>query len=247
MARRDLLLEICSCPNVKTARASGEHPCAKVVVSQEVSRLDDFQVPAPWVGQIHRAPILFVSSNPSISKTEHHPTWRKSGDFKVDYFENHFGGGEKEWTKGGTRTLQRNGTYSEPVRFLSGVKNRAEELLLREPEPGVDYAITWAVRCKSRDEFGVSDALDRCASRYLRKTIVASKAQLVVVLGDYARDAVRRLFRVLEGDDCLGSSKIGRRERHFAWLPHPTHRSKPRKFSNCFSADEIAYLQALVA
>ena len=187
-----------------------------------------------------------MSSNPSISDTEHHPTWNKSHGTKVDYFENQFGGGREEWTQDGMRTLQLDESYQANT-FYSGVKNRAAELL-EDPEPGSDYAVTAAVRCKSRNECGVSGALGECSSTYLRETIETSGAKLIVVLGDHARDAARRLFGVLEGDDRLGGPlKIGRRARHFAWLPHPANRSKPRKFSNCFTSDEVAHLRALLA
>ena len=246
VARRDLLLDICACPNVKAARASESHPCAEVVSSQNVRLLTDFQVPTPWIGQLRSAKVLFVSSNPSISDTEHHPTWSKSDGVMVDYFENHFGGGRREWTEDGMRTLQLDGSY-EANRFYSSVKNRAAELL-DDPEPGSDYVLTAAVRCKSRNECGVSDALDECSSAYLRKTIEASGAVIIVVLGDHARYAVCRLFGVLRGDDRLsGPLKIGQRERHFAWLPHPANRSKLRKFSNCFTPDEVSRLRALIA
>ena len=236
MARHDLLLEICRCPNVKAARLDDGHPCAEVVRSQDVRTLNDFQVPSPWVGQIHRAPILFVSSNPSISETEHHPTWRRSAGFRIDYFENHFIGGRKEWTQGGVRTLQRDGSYSRAVKFFSGIKRHAEEILGGDPRPGTDYALTYVVRCKSRDEIGVRRAADECSSLHLKRTIVAAKARLIVVLGNRAHDAVSREFGVVADQSHISRPmRVGRRDRCFVYLAHPSARGKtgrPRRLTS---------------
>ena len=247
MARRDLLLEICRCPNVSAARRDNDHPCAEVVRSQDVRTLNDFQVASPWVGRIHRAPILFVSSNPSISATEQHPTWRKSDDFRIDYFENHFGRGQKEWTRDGVRTLQRDGSYSRPVRFFSGIKRHAEEILGRAARPGTDYALTYVVRCKSRDEVGVRGAAFECSSLYLKRTIIAAKARLIVVLGNRAHDAVSREFGVVADRNHISRPmRVGRRDRCFVYLAHPSARGKagrPRRLT----PHEIARLQPHLA
>ena len=251
VSRRDLLLEICNCPNVKEARADSDHPCAEVVRSQQAAALNDFQSPAPWVGQVHSAPILFVSSNPSISDTEHHPTWRKSTDFKVDYFERHFGGGAQPWTRDGTRTLQLDGSYSRAIRFYSGIKQRAAELLEREPEPGIDYALTWVVRCKSLKGIGVDSAVAECSSRYLLQTVRAARARLIVVFGRPARDAVGDVFGALTGSAHMdGPRKAGRYERWFAHLAHPSalgRATREKRFSDRFSSAEIEHLRSLVA
>jgi hypothetical protein len=57
------------------------------------------------------------------------------------------------------------------VRFWSAVKQRAKELLPEESvRPGLDYALTEVVRCKSREEVGVAEAAAVCSNRYLRET-----------------------------------------------------------------------------
>ena len=229
-SRRDHLLEICRCPNVKAGRASAAHPCAKVVryQNEQISTLNEFQVPTPWVGQIHRARILFVSSNPSISYAEHHPTWRKSAETKADYFENHFGGGEQEWTKDGTHTLRRDDKYYR-TKFYADIKRHAAELLGRAPQPGIDYALTCVVRCKSRKGIGVADALSECSLRYLRETVRASKARLIVVFGNPGRTAVSDVFGVLTGDAHIdGPLKVGRHNRLFVHLAHPSAQGKTK-------------------
>ena len=250
-SRRNLLAGICNCPNVRDARVDNGHPCAEVVRSQQAATLNDFQSPAPWVGWIHRAPILFVRSNPSISGTEHHPRWRKSLDFKADYFERHFGGGKRPWTQDGTRTLQRDGTYGKAIRFYSGIKQRAAELLEREPDPGIDYALTWVVHCKSTGGIGVDAARAECSSRYLLQTVRTARSRLIVVLGKPARKAVGDVLGALAGPAHMdGPRKVGRHERWFVHLPHPSVRglaTREKRFSDRFSPDEIAHLRSLVA
>ena len=117
-------------------------------------------------------PIPFIGSNPSISRTERHRTWQKSGGFKIGYFENHFG----------------------------GIKQRAAEILEREPEPGSDYAVTWVVRRKSTGGIGVGRAARECSTRYPRRAILASNARLIVVPGRHARAGIADLFGVPAGD-----------------------------------------------
>jgi hypothetical protein len=71
----DLLLEIVRCPNVQACLADPEkkHPCRKIVQSQGEKAAEHFQVPEPWSGHLETAPILFLSSNPSISQDEEYP------------------------------------------------------------------------------------------------------------------------------------------------------------------------------
>jgi len=92
----DLLLRISRCPNLTQCLANPyiKHPCSLIVSDQEAG-LDEFQVPEPWSGHIASAPILFISSNPSISKEEKYPVYSWSDEAMIDYFENRFSG---KWT-----------------------------------------------------------------------------------------------------------------------------------------------------
>ena len=69
---KQLLLEIAHCEvarrHCEVTRERG--PCSAIVASQEASSWESFQAPEPWSGDLVRAPILFLSSNPSISTTE---------------------------------------------------------------------------------------------------------------------------------------------------------------------------------
>jgi len=155
---------------------------------------EEHQVPEPWSGQLARAPILFVSSNPSISRSEDYPTWRWSDVEIADFFDNRFGGGRKRWVTDGARSLRADGTRSGSVAFWAGVRNRAGELLGRPAVPGEDYALVEVVRCKSTNERGVAEARRTCSELYLARTLEASGATVIVTLGEKARPTVNTMF-----------------------------------------------------
>ena len=114
-----LLLEIARCPNVRKCIEKGRrsHPCAPVVGFQFAKSVDEYQVPEPWSGHIEQAPILFVSSNPSYSPIEDYPIGAWPDEHIVDYFGNRFGGVRKDWTSGGVRSLQKDGTLVWQLTF----------------------------------------------------------------------------------------------------------------------------------
>jgi hypothetical protein len=75
-------------------------------------------------------------------------------------------------------------TYGPIVRYWSSIQNRAEELLGREARPGIDYALSEIVHCKSESEEGVKEALITCANRYMMKLLSCSGAIVLVLVGD---------------------------------------------------------------
>lgn len=173
-----LLLEIAHCPVVRRCLEQPElvHPCAQIVRSQGAATVADFQVPEPWTGQIATAPILFLSSNPSSSRSdppsdldEEFPTGSKDAwpDARVvDFFDKRFGDGREAWTRNGLYVLRRDGSFSQHwVRFWASAKARATEALGREAVPGRDFAMTEVVRCKSTGEGGVASAAGHCPDR----------------------------------------------------------------------------------
>lgn len=211
------------------------------IVQSQKSTLSQHQLPEPWSGQLEQSPILFLSSNPSISETEDYPSWSWSDADISDFFNNRFGGGHKAWVDDGIKSLQRDGTYSGSVSFWRAVRQRAKELLLREPVPGIDYAITEIVHCKSREEIGVKQAREQCVQLYLKKVLDTAGARVVVVLGSQARSAIHTIFDVPETLSLL-KIQIGGRERLFTFIPHPNAR-KVRTFANCLKPEELESLQ----
>lgn len=242
-----LLHEIARCPNVRYCleNPSSEHPCAKIVMSQSSKALADHQVPEPWSGHIGEAPLLFLSSNPSISDTEDFPRWSWSDEQVENFFENRFGGGHKVWTKDGRYGLQLDGTYDRAVNFWSSVRQRAIELYERDVQPGIDYALTEVVHCKSRSEIGVKEALKECANLYLRRVVEISEAKVIIALGDRAKDTVVQEFGIPESASVHGPMNIGGRERLITFLPHPNAWSV-RTFAKLLPATDLQKLRSFL-
>ena len=100
----------------------------------------------------------------------------------VDFFHCAFNG-QIGQIEGGLRALQSDGTYGTWVRTWAAVRKRAEKLLDRSAEPGVDYTMAEIVHCRSQNETGVAAARDRCADLYLDALLTASGAHVIVALG----------------------------------------------------------------
>jgi hypothetical protein len=245
-----LLLEISRCAIALECLADphSDSPCAAIVASQKSSDGGDrpFQVPEPWSGDLTKAFILFVASNPSISWEEQYPNLSWSDPYLIDYFMNRFGGGREEWIQGGSRGLRVDGSYSKGTAFWRFVRNRAQELLQREPKPGIDYALTEVVRCKSENETGVDSAADVCSERYLERTIAAARAPVVVILSSWAKVKICSLLNLdsIGVNQILGPVEIGGRERLLAFLPHSNARVA-RTFAT-FSCRDLEQLRLFI-
>jgi hypothetical protein len=258
----ELLLRIAACENFLACSRDPKllHPCREVVDSQRVyfSPQDPkFQPPEPWRGHLNLAPLLFISSNPSIAPpavaggdTYPNSPWTDSD--RIDYFANSFGGGTHEWIRDGVRHLLPDGSYGKPVAFWAAVKRRAEELYSRSVEPGTDYALTEVVHCKSLREIGVREAVNECTNRYLGPVLALSPARVVVVLGVVAGSAVRRWL--VENDrqsessmqKCVeGPPTPSGLSRMFVFAPHP-NAFKPKRLVNVLRADELALLREVL-
>jgi uracil-DNA glycosylase len=112
--------------------------------------------------------------------------------------------------------------WGSAVRFWAGVKGRAQELFDMPVRPGIDYALTEVVHCKTRSEVGVPEAKFVCANRYLVRVLACSAARVIVVLGVAALPGVQRVF--LEagiGRVVFGPLALAGHERYVAYLPHP--------------------------
>jgi hypothetical protein len=130
-------------------------PC-HTVVSLQAGK--SFQVPEPWSGHIDIAPLLFVSSNPAIDELEVYPDESWEVGKAIDFFPRRFTS-EDGWVIDG-RALQQSGARGRGVSFWGHARNRAREIFQREVAPGVDFALTEVVHCKSLKERGVAMALD---------------------------------------------------------------------------------------
>ncbi|MFA5880989.1 MAG: uracil-DNA glycosylase family protein [Eubacteriales bacterium] len=237
----NLLNQITKCPNVQSCFTSevDDHPCEKIVLSQKVSK-EEFHVPEPWSGHLEKARILFLSSNPGVARQEKYPTSSWSADLVFDFFDNRFDS-PNGWVKDGLFPLMTSGGYKANwVRFWAAIRRRAVELLDRSDiSPGVDYAITEIVHCKSNNEIGVREALKECMNQYLDKVLDLSGAKVVVCLGNRVSDAIREKLNIPTTSKIHGPVITKKVKRYFAFLPHPNARGN-RSFEKCMPDDLIA-------
>ncbi|HWQ23982.1 MAG TPA: hypothetical protein VNK94_07755 [Gaiellaceae bacterium] len=274
---QSLLLEIARCPVMETCletRHEG-HPCATVVQHQwagipyEERRRRwraEHHVPEPWVGHLERAPLLFLSSNPSLSVTRpvqapqpappeslpnagtlerDHPAVRRglqapraawSDAELIDRYSAAF----DVWMADGVRQIvDSDGTVGRVVPFWRAVKRLAHGLLDRPVVPGADYALTEIVHCKSRNEIGVASAAAECVPRYLRRVLALSPATVVVVLGSRARHAVRTELGYPNAGVVSAPIDIEGRTRLLILLAHPAARGASRYPKRLADADLV--------
>ena len=223
------------------------HPCSKIVATQHVHNWNAFQVPEPWSGHLTESPILFLSSNPSISVAETYPTGSCAPSEVTSFFEVRFDG---KWVNKKNQSLNADGSYGPVVPYWSCIRNRAAELLGREAVPGVDYAISEIVHCKSIREDGVLSALKTCASRYLPRLLQFSSALVVVIVGGKALGYWNSLElpsvpHVPERDGTPLVMAFGR-ERVFLYLPHPAG-PKKKCFVDWVRKEKLNEVQELIA
>jgi uracil-DNA glycosylase len=231
---------IIRCPNVALVLKSGDarNPCTRVISSQRAKDFASFQMPEPWSSNLETAPLLFLSSNPSISDSEQYPS-SSNDDAKIeDFFVNRFGGGRKQWILNGTRCLKSDQSYGRPVQHWIEVRSRASELFSREAVPGIDYALSEVVHCKSKKKEGVSEALEECTARYLRSTLSAAAAKIIVALGREAQSAISRLCGLPTDRVLSGPLEIERMGSYVVLLAAPGS-NKKRSFTACLSPEEL--------
>jgi hypothetical protein len=225
-AREQLLREIAHCENINVSRKLGRsHPCSSIVNFQNEQ---NFQLPEPWTGKLSEAPILFITSHPSIDIKEEFPTQDWSEDDILNFFTNRW---DSKWVKRGANgkplyPLLKTGKYRKNwVVTWAGVGKRAEELLGRAPVFGVDFAITAVVHCKSRKGTGVAEAAKECAEKYLSRIMQISPAKVIVAMGNLACDLLCNVINIsCNSDYCR--RKVGDIERELYLYRYRLKRSK---------------------
>jgi hypothetical protein len=198
-----LALSIATCNEIKTACQDEKHPCREIVSLQD-HRANPFrQSPEPWAGNLEKAPLLFVSSNPSISEGESdaesfpnveshsglpiHFDW--SVDNLVDFHTNRFDQSrEKPFVKSSSHYLCKDGEYRGPVKYWREVFKLAKFIFGKEIDISNDLCLTEVVHCKSKGEIGVNKkSRNKCAENYMSRILQASNAKMVVCYGAQAR------------------------------------------------------------
>ena len=163
---KNLLLAIAKCDEVEKAKSSNDHPCNKIVCSQD----GEFQLPEPWNGHLDTAEILFISSNPSIDPNENYPTANCNDEDITSFFENRFENTPKnQWS-----------TYWRTILKWAG---------WIIPNIGFDkIAITEIVHCKSQKEFGVYECMNFCAEKWLNEVLSVYNGKYIVLVGKVAQN-----------------------------------------------------------
>ncbi len=212
-ATRQLALVISSCEDVCTGLKDSSHPCHKIVnwqTSQWSPKVTEvagstMHRPEAWTGDLERAPIIFLASNPSFGVKENFPNWgddwqdKDIADFGADRFniEKHktFGATDGLTFKQADRVLEIDGGMSKRVSHWQWVRRYASMVLdksLNETSAILDYVMTEMVHCKSKKEEGVPQALSHCTKKWLDKILEISPAKLIFIAGvkpakDFAR------------------------------------------------------------
>jgi hypothetical protein len=271
----DLAIRIARCPHVDRACHDANHPCATVVATQ--TDLPQRQLPEPWFGNITGARVLFISSNPSIDDTEgpageEFPTadWNddRVGDWVVNRVNQErdapsvtFGtSGYKDFfvkcRDGAYRGFQRHRAQSQ--RTWANTHQVAVELIGASAHPGINYAITEVVHCKSRAAIGVPEAAATCSDAWLPDIVaLAAECRVVVLSGAKVRDNWARSFfddlpakfgkragqtetgPAVACRDIVVSDAFDGNRRIYVYLPHATSTEKGNRRlpSRRFGAD----------
>lgn len=246
--RGALLREIIRCPEMVSIHSGvlQSSPCQKIVSLQSVIA---FQVPEPWSGQIDKASLLFISSNPSINELEQYPSSSWSLEKADDFFENRFTSKE-EWVDEKMCALQLDGTRGRSVRYWTAARSRASEILSKPRDqivPGIDFALTEIVHCKSRAEAGVSEARELCSTRYLERILAISAAKVLIVFGRSAQITMTNLFKSRMTVIFNGLCEISTGKRRLvAFLPHPSSFEPLKTAGGCLGSEGLAALRSFL-
>jgi len=236
---KELAGSICSCPELYEALGKPNHPCHAVVITQNLMIKGDEKMrqrPEPWVGNLQKAKVLFISSNPSISDDEDvnirekFPTFgdseEDSAEFFLNRFDNQINNPHATFNYRGKvnflyqsfdgKFRGKGGTFDKPIETWQGIHERAKEILGDDCDPTENYALTEVVKCKSKAEKGVREASARCIETWMDKVMEVSPAKLIVIIGAAARDNFAHNIPGIGtefGADSRGYEKLGQQGR----------------------------------
>lgn len=251
---RRLALEITHCPVVAAVLRGEPSTCSDVINFQQKRPPSKRWVPEPWSGHIERAPILFLSSNPSAGDPEAPPiasdvTASSDDETLLHLFDDAFDEGPWIGIHEGTHLRAADGQIGEYIAYWGSCRARASELLGRPARPGFDYALTEVVHCGSKHEAGVWPASTECVPRYLNRVLSISPAVVIAVVGSVARDVVRKMVPALGANSrYTGPLEWAGRRRYALFLPHPNARGVAKGIvaflDGDFAADALPAIRA---
>ena len=204
-AERELALSIASCSEVCASLSNASHPCHKVVNWQSKQfnpRIETvvgsrLHRPEPWTGDLAKAKIIFLSSNPSFDSDENFPNWdaqqwsdQDIAIFGADRFttldNRNYGATDSRDKSLRDRTIGIDGELSKRVSHWRWVRDFSSFVLdkpIFEVSAITDYVMTELVHCKSKKEEGVPQALTYCSDKWFNKIMEISPAEIIFVAG----------------------------------------------------------------
>lgn len=233
---KSIVNEIFNCKgyNNLTKTSDSKHSCNEIVSYQKSLKIS--QQPEAFSGNIERAPILVISSNPSLNTDELYPdlTWPQEmiNDFFINRFANR--GSKYSWVYE-NKCLLNNGLRSKKVNTWNEIQNRVSELLSKPAKPGIDYAFADIVHCKSRNNIGVTKARDYCVKKHLELVLEHSKPCIIIAVGNASRDFFDTEF----------NSIITYKGITLVCTPGPGS-SISRKFAKVFSETQLSQLKETI-
>ncbi|GAA3275784.1 hypothetical protein AAU01_16210 [Paenarthrobacter aurescens] len=206
----ELALSVARCSELSAAnhpQTGREHPCHKIVRSQD-NHAGAFQVPEAWAGNLGKAQVVFLSSNPAISAgipdaklpskrfAEKYPTtdWSDTdiADFMINRFSpEHVWVSERRHRKVDEAHVAGGPMWGSKERYWGWIEKQTNALLGNDIPWYERSVMTEVVHCKSANEQGVQEAVQLCSAKHMGRILEASPAGLVVVVGGKAATALR--------------------------------------------------------
>lgn len=236
---KKLLEKISTCENIKKClEGDTSNPCYKIINNQEK---ENFQLPEPWNGDLEKAPVIILGSNPSINENEMYPDSSWNTDEKFQFHSERFSG---KWTKDQKYVMLKDGSYdTKAVRFWSSVKNRVKEIYTKDKILlGDDLCMIEIVKCKSRKEFEVKECMFECSERYMNEILQFSNAEVILCLGKIAETFVKDFYK-LDDRKIVEDVEIAGKKRTVIFIPHPSSFVKVKKIVNLLTETEFQRVQ----
>lgn len=106
--------------------------------------------------------------------------------------------------------------------------------------PGVDYAMTEIVHCKSRGEKGVADAAATCAAKHMDHVMSVAAAKVVIAVGAFAQGWF--LGKGIDVPTQPIERPMGGRTRTIVFLSHPAAFGGLKKLAARYSESDLESL-----
>jgi hypothetical protein len=111
--------------------------------------------------------------------------------------------------------------------------------------PGLDFALTEVVHCKSRNEVGVKEAQEFCSKRYLDQILSVSAAKVLVVFGQSAKEAVvNQLSRSMRPLPDSGRNLFAQEQRMIVFLAHPAGFGRKKSVKDTVGDDGLRLIRS---